>query len=79
MRTMNGAGVVRATERVTVSCRALSAACSDLALALRGDEVSASMDETVRELETVVDRVGELAEQLERCAANLGSFAAAQR
>lgn len=71
------AGVMRATERVKLACRALSAASHDLFLAVRVEGVA--LDETAQALNVEVERVCELAERLEECVAGLESFAGAAR
>jgi hypothetical protein len=55
-------GIRRAAERVTLACRALSAATDDLAVAARRD--GADVEETVDALQAERERVCELAEEL---------------
>jgi hypothetical protein len=70
---MTNAGLVRAVERVTLACRALTAAAGDLAVARRHGEVPPAG--TVEELNVEVEHVCELAHELSRCAANLDTLA----
>jgi hypothetical protein len=73
--TMKDAGIRRASERVTLACKALSAAADDLAVAARRDGLL--VDETVRSLEVERERVCELAEELSNRARSLGMLARA--
>jgi hypothetical protein len=66
------AGIVRAAERLTLACRALSAAADDLAIAQRRDGLP--VDDEARELNTEVERICELADQLGRRATGLGAL-----
>jgi hypothetical protein len=67
---MADAGIVRASQRVTLACRALSAAVNDMAVARRRDQMP--VDDTAQELEIELERVCELAQELERRAERLG-------
>ena len=71
-----GAGITRAAERVTLACRALSAAADDLAVAARRD--GADLDEdTVNSLQAERERVCELSEELVDLARSFDAFARA--
>jgi DNA repair ATPase RecN len=73
---MRDAGLVRAVERVTLACSALTAAAGDLAVARRhGEKPSAG---TVEELNLEVERVCELARELGHSAATLDTLAGAR-
>ena len=63
-------GIERAAERLTLACRALTAAANDLAVAKRRD--GAPVDDAAQELEVELERVCALAEQLERRVSGLG-------
>jgi hypothetical protein len=67
---MRDAGMIRAAERVDLACKALSAAVADLHVARDRDD--APVGDTVEKLNTEVERVCELAHELERCAERLG-------
>jgi hypothetical protein len=69
---MRGAGIVRAAERLALACRALSAAADDLAVAQRRDGIP--VDDAANELNTEIEHICELADQLERRAASLGAL-----
>jgi len=70
------AGVARAVERTKLACKALSAAARDLAVAQHRHEVPV---DAAQELNVEVERVCELAEQLERCAESLDVWIGRQR
>ena len=65
---MPNTDVARAAERVSLACRALSAAANDLHVARQRDD--ATMQEGAHELEAETERVCELAEQLSELAAS---------
>jgi hypothetical protein len=73
---MRNAGLIRAVERVTLACSALSAAAGDLAVARRHGERPAAG--SVEELNIEVERVCELARELGRRAATLDTLAGAR-
>ncbi|HEY4427111.1 MAG TPA: hypothetical protein VGN08_02800 [Solirubrobacteraceae bacterium] len=56
--------VKRAAERVTLACRALSAAANDLRVAHKQTQASA-VDDAAQSLEVETERVCQLAEELE--------------
>ncbi|HEX5223819.1 MAG TPA: hypothetical protein VFW29_01700 [Solirubrobacteraceae bacterium] len=66
-------GIERAAERLTLACRALTAAANDLAIAKRRD--GAPVDDAAHELEVELERICALAEQLERRVTGLGVLA----
>jgi hypothetical protein len=66
-------GISRASERVALACRALSAAATDLDVARRRDGIA--VDEAAHALAAETERVCELAEQLGRLAEQLGVLA----
>jgi hypothetical protein len=70
---MPNADVARAAERVSLACRALSAAANDLHVARQRDDAAM---EGAHELEAETERVCELAEQLSELA---DSFRASPR
>ncbi len=70
---MREAGITRATERLTLACQALSAAANDLIVARDRDELPVS--DAADEVSAEVERVCELAQELERRAAQLGTLA----
>jgi hypothetical protein len=72
---MRDAGIRRASERVTLACKAMSAAADDLAVAARRDGLL--VDETVQSLERERERVCELAEELSNRARSLSTLARA--
>jgi hypothetical protein len=72
---MRDAGIRRASERVTLACKAMSAAADDLAVAARRDGLL--IDETVQSLEVERERVCELAAELSNRARSLGTLARA--
>jgi hypothetical protein len=72
---MRDAGIRRASERVTLACKALSGAADDLAVAARRDGLL--VEETVQSLEVERERVCELAEELSNRARSLGTLARA--
>jgi hypothetical protein len=63
----------RAAGRVTLACRALSAAVDDLAVAHRVNDMEG--DERAQELEVERERVCQLAEELTRRVEGLGALA----
>lgn len=67
---MTDPGVGRAAERVTLACRALSAAANDLRVAHTRDKMIV-VNSVAHMLEAETERVCELAEQLATLAANL--------
>jgi|GraSoiStandDraft_11_1057310.scaffolds.fasta_scaffold177063_2 hypothetical protein len=73
---MRDAGLIRAVERITLACSALSAAAGDLAVARRHGELPPAG--TVEELNVEVARVCELAHELGRCAEHLDELAGAR-
>jgi hypothetical protein len=75
-RRMRTPPIIRATERVSLACQALKAAANDVLIA-QGTE-SAPLESAAQELAVEVERVCELADQLERCAANVGELAGAR-
>jgi hypothetical protein len=74
---LKDSGLIRAAERLSLACRALSAAADDLAVAQRRDRLP--VEHTVRELDQEIERVCELAEELERSAASIDMLAGARR
>jgi hypothetical protein len=64
---------MRATKRVVLACQALSAAAADLEVARQRGELSVE-ESTADQLKAEVERVCELAYELERCATNLGAL-----
>jgi hypothetical protein len=66
---MTSAGVSRAAERVSLACKALSAAANDLAVAQHRDGLP--VDDTADALEAQIERVCALAEELGELAWNL--------
>jgi len=77
----DAAGVARAAERVTLACRALSAAARDLHVAYDRNGVGA-VDKAAGNLEVEMERVCEMAEQVAALGVNLRRWAnveAAQR
>jgi hypothetical protein len=72
---MQDVDIARAAERVSLACRALSAAANDLYVAHRRD--GATLDDNAHELEAETERVCELAEQLSALAQRLGPLAPA--
>jgi hypothetical protein len=74
---MKESGLIRAAERLSLACRALSAAANDLMVAQHRDGMA--LEDTVHELETEIVRVCELAEELERSAASVEMMAAGRR
>jgi hypothetical protein len=66
--------VDRAAERVTLACRALSAAARDLHVAYNRTDVTA-VDKAAQAAEVEMERVCEMAEELANLAANLGRWA----
>ncbi len=72
---MNDAeGVSRAAERVTLACRALSAAATDLRVAHGRDGLGA-VDKAADTLEAETERVCEMAEDVGKLASNLRRWA----
>jgi hypothetical protein len=71
---MADAEVSHAAERVTLACRALSAAATDLRLAHSRHGVKA-VDKAADTLESEMERVCEMAEEVAALAANLGRWA----
>ena len=67
---MPDADVARAAERVSLACRALSAAANDLYVARRRYDATV---QGTHELEAEAERVCELAEQLSDLAKSLGA------
>jgi methyl-accepting chemotaxis protein len=63
-------GVRRASERVSLACRALSAAANDLRVAHSRNSVSA-VDDAADQVGAETERVCELAEELGKLAENL--------
>jgi hypothetical protein len=63
----------RAAERVALACRALSGAANDLRVAHAQNKVMA-VDDAAQQLESEVERVCELAEELSSLAMNLRSL-----
>jgi hypothetical protein len=72
---MRDAGIRRASERVALACKAMSAAADDLAVAARRDGLL--VEETVQSLEVERERVCELAAELSNRARSLGTLARA--
>lgn len=72
---MRDAGIRRASERVTLACKAMSAAADDLAIAAQRDGLL--IEETVQSLEVERERVCELAAELSNRARSLGTLARA--
>jgi Asp/Glu/hydantoin racemase len=68
---MAEAGIDRGAERVTLACKALSAAADDLHLACRRDGVP--VDDAAHALEAEAERVCELAEELGKLARKLAN------
>ena len=68
---MTDAGITRGSQRVTLACKALSAAADDLHVAFRRDGMP--VDATAHALEAEAERVCELAEELARLASRLAS------
>ena len=73
---MRTSPIIRATERVSLACQALKAAANDVLIA-QGSEYPPLQD-AAQELAVEIERVCELADQLERCAANVGDVAGAR-
>jgi hypothetical protein len=73
---MRDAGIVRATERLALACKALAAAANDLIVARDRDELPVS--DAADEVSAEVERVCELAHELERRASELGTLAGAR-
>jgi soluble P-type ATPase len=73
---MRTSPIVRATERVSLACQALKAAANDVVIAQGSDNVP--LQDAAQELAVEIERVCELADQLERCAANVGELAGAR-
>jgi hypothetical protein len=72
-------GVRRASERVTLACRALNAAVRELRVAHKQSGI-AVVDDAADSVAAETERVCELAEEVEKLAANLGrSLAVAGR
>jgi hypothetical protein len=69
---MPGVEVRRASERVTLACKALSAAANDLRVAHARSGVSA-VDDVADQVGVETERVCELAEELAKLARNLQS------
>lgn len=67
--------IKRAAERVTLACRALSAAADDLAIAARRD--GAEVDGSIDALQAERERVCELSEELAGLARSFGTLARA--
>jgi len=67
------APIIRATERVSLACRVLKAAANDVLIA--GSNENESLEHAAQDLAVEIERVCELADQLERCAANVGELA----
>jgi hypothetical protein len=65
--------VDRAAERVTLACRALSAAARDLHVAYNRNNLKA-VDKAAHAAEVEMERVCEMAEELANLAANLGRW-----
>jgi hypothetical protein len=72
---MRDAGIRRASERVALACKAMSAAADDLAVAARRDGLL--IEETVQSLEVERERVCELADELSNRARSIGTLARA--
>jgi hypothetical protein len=64
------AGIERAAERLTLACRALSAAATDLSVAKRRD--GAPVDDAAQELDIEIEHICALAEELSRRVSGLG-------
>ena len=73
---MRTSPIVRATERVSLACQALKAAANDVVIAQGSN--NAPLQDAAQELAVEIERVCELADQLERCAANVGELAGAR-
>ena len=65
--------IIRATERVSLACQVLKAAANDVLIA--GGNENEPLEHAARDLAVEIERVCELADQLERCAANVGELA----
>jgi soluble P-type ATPase len=70
---MRTAPIIRATERVSLACQVLKAAANDVLIA--GSNENGSLEHAAQDLAVEIERVCELADQLERCAANVGELA----
>jgi hypothetical protein len=70
----DAAGVTRAAERVTLACRALSAAATDLHVAYIRCGLTA-VDKAADSLEAETERVCEMADEVANLAANLRQWA----
>jgi soluble P-type ATPase len=70
---MRTAPIIRATERVSLACQVLMAAANDVLIA--GSNENGSLEHAAQDLAVEIERVCELADQLERCAANVGELA----
>jgi hypothetical protein len=74
---MADAALMRAIARVRLACKALSAAASDLTVARERGEPA--VDAVADELNAEIERVCELAHELERRSENLGTLTAGAR
>jgi hypothetical protein len=72
---MTDPGIGRAAERLTLACRALSAAANELRVAHHRDPLL-DVSDTAAALEAETERVCEMAEELARLASDLGSWPA---
>ena len=72
---MRTSPIIRATERVSLACQVLKAAANDVLIA-QGSQ-NAPLQNAAQELAVEIERVCELADHLERCAANVGELATA--
>jgi hypothetical protein len=70
--------VRRAGEKVTLACRALSAAATDLRVAHNEVGLTA-VDKAAERLESETERVCEMAEELAKLASNLGRWLPGER
>jgi hypothetical protein len=67
--------IIRATQRVNLACEALKAAARDVLVA---QHENVPLGDTAQELSIEIERVCELADQLERRAAHVGDLAGAR-